>query len=255
MKSRRLPFLSLAALAAAAALARADAPVPPEWSLPGSATHHQVPPPAGFRRATTTFDAPLGIFAGQSDIGTALVPGSASFDAASGRYTIQSAGYNIWYFRDEFRFLWRRMAGDASLAATIRFPNPDGYSDRKVVLIVRQDLDDDSKEAMAALHGGGLIHLATRPAKGADLREAFQIQGAPGTAEVPIRIGIEKRGDAFTLYLSRHGEPMHAEGSPAMVHFDEPYYIGIGFTSHQPVTSDAAAVSDVVLENRAGAVR
>ncbi|HEY1848708.1 MAG TPA: hypothetical protein VGG37_05855, partial [Opitutaceae bacterium] len=176
MKASR-PYLLCLAAFLAAPLARADAPVVPDWALPGSATHHQVPPPAGFSRATTTFESPIGIFAGQSDIGTALVPGGASFDTAGGRYTIRSAGYNIWYFRDEFRYLWRKMAGDASLAATIRFPDADGYGDRKVVLIVRQDLDDNSKEAMVALHGAGLIHLAARPEKGADISEAQKIPG------------------------------------------------------------------------------
>lgn len=254
MKKQRLPLLPLLALLAAP-LIGADAPVVPDWALPGSATHQQVPPPAGFRRATTTFPVPIGIFAGQSDIGTALVPGGASFDPPSGRYTIESAGYNIWYFRDEFRFLWRRMSGDASLAATIGFPNAEGYGDRKVVLIVRQDLDDDSKEAMVALHSAGLIHLASRPAKGADLRANQNVPGKPGTAQVPIRIAVEKKGDVFSLFVSQHGEPLHREGAQAVVHFDEPYYIGIGFTSHQPATVDKAVVWDVVLENRAGAVR
>jgi hypothetical protein len=84
----------------------ADAPAKPqapEWAQPGSATRTQVAPPQDFRRPTTTFNTPIGIFDGQSDIGTAVVPGSASYDAASGSYTIRSAGYTIWYTRAEFR--------------------------------------------------------------------------------------------------------------------------------------------------------
>ena len=88
------------------------------------------------------------MFQGQSDIGAALVPGSASYDAASGRYNITSAGYNIWYQRDEFRFLWRKISGDVSLSANVSFPDPKGYGDRKAVLVIRQTLEDDSKEAM-----------------------------------------------------------------------------------------------------------
>jgi hypothetical protein len=81
-------------------------------------------------------------------------------DAAggTGAYTVNSAGYNIWYNRDEFRFLWKKLSGDASLAADVTFPNPKGYDDRKAVLIIRQSLDDDSKEALAGLHGRGLLH-------------------------------------------------------------------------------------------------
>jgi hypothetical protein len=147
-------------------LLRAEKPVVPDWALPGSATHKQVPPPAGFHRPTQSFELPLGIFSAQSDIGGPLYPGSATFDPAKGRYTLHSASYNIWYFRDEFRYVWKKMSGDLSLAGDIVFPNPEGYFDSKVVLIIRQDLDDDSKEIMAGLHGAGLVHLALRPEKG-----------------------------------------------------------------------------------------
>ena len=94
----------------------------PDWAQPGSPTHAQVPPPADFHRPSTNFDTPIGVFEGQSDIGSALVPGSASYDAATKQYTINSAGYNIWYSRDEFRYLWKKMSGDVSLAADVTFP-------------------------------------------------------------------------------------------------------------------------------------
>jgi hypothetical protein len=149
----------------AGAQSAAGAPQAPDWAQPGSATHAQVAPPPDFHRPSTNFTTPIGIFDGQSDIGSALVPGSASYDATSGAYTINSAGYNVWYTRDEFRYLWKKMSGDISLAADIAFPDPKGYGDRKAVLVIRQNLDDDSQEAIVALHGLGMIHLAERPEK------------------------------------------------------------------------------------------
>src|ERR1700733_11753388 len=140
----------------------AQTPEVPDWALPSSATHKQYAPPADFHRASKTFDTPIGIFQGQSDIGGALVPGSASYDAATKQYTINSAGYNIWYTRDEFRYLWKKMSGDVSLAADVTFPDAKGYGDRKAVLVIRQSLDDDSREAMIGEHGVGMIHLAWR---------------------------------------------------------------------------------------------
>jgi hypothetical protein len=248
--------LCLPLLVCAAALqARAQAPSVPDWALPGSATHQQVPPPKDFHRATTTWETPIGVFAGQSDIGSAVVAGSASFDAGTGRYTINSAGYNIWYTRDEFRYLWRRMSGDVSLAADITFPNAGGYGDRKVVLVIRQDLDDDSKEIMAGLHGAGLIHLAQRPVKGANMKEDYRVPGRPHPSAAATRIGIEKHGDLFALFVSQDGEPMHQVGSPVSLHLDGPFYVGIGFCSHLPATSDTGVVSTLLLEDSAGKVR
>ena len=90
----------------------AKTPAVPDWAQPGSATHQQVPPPADFHRPSRNFDTPIGIFQGQSDIGSAVVPGSSSYNAETKQYTITSAGYNIWYSRDEFRYLWKKMSGD-----------------------------------------------------------------------------------------------------------------------------------------------
>lgn len=256
MKSRPCPTLFALILATAPCALVAQTPEVPDWALPGSATHHQVPPPAGFHRATTTFDAPIGVFEGQSDIGAALVAGRAAYDASTGQYTINSAGYNIWYNRDEFRYLWKKFSGDVSLAADISFPNLLGYGDRKGVLVFRQDLDDDSKEMMVALHGAGLIHLAQRPTKDADIKEDFKLPNhAAAAGAPPIRIGIEKHGDIFSLYVSLAGEPMRQIGTTGTLHLEEPFYVGIGFTSHQPATPDMAVLSNVVLENTAGKVR
>ncbi|HTL69502.1 MAG TPA: hypothetical protein VL200_17700 [Lacunisphaera sp.] len=246
--------------------AGAETVAAPAWAQPGSATHKQVAPPADFHRATVVIDRPIGIFEGQAEVGAALVPGDASFDPATGSYTISSAGYNVWYTRDEFRYLWRKMAGDVSLAADIAYPDPNGYGDRKAVLVIRQSLEDDAKEAIVALHGAGMIHLAQRPTKGARVNDLeFRIGGRgsrPGGAGpdslvnvIARRIGIEKRGDSFALLVSLEGEPMHQFGPPITLHLDEPFYVGIGFCSHLPTTVDAAVLSDVVLENAAGKVR
>ncbi|HWB17989.1 MAG TPA: hypothetical protein VG538_16420 [Vicinamibacterales bacterium] len=252
-------------LGVAASLLHAQQPAVPDWAMPGSDTHTQVAPPPDFHRPSRVFDAPIGIFDGQADVGAALVPGRASFDAATGRYTIDSAGYNIWYTRDEFRYLWKRMSGDVSLAADISYPDPSGYGDRKAVLVIRQSLDDDAKEAIVALHGLGMIHLAVRPERDVRIKDTeYRIggRGRPGGASpdslvtvMAQRIGIEKRGDAFALFVSLEGEPMHQFGPPITLHLDEPFYVGIGFCSHLPVTSDTAVLSNVVLENAAGRVR
>jgi hypothetical protein len=255
MKLPRLSVSLVFLLGLAPQLLRAQAIQVPDWALPGSATHHQVPPPAGFHRPTVNFATPLGIFEGQSDVGGPLLPGSASYDAATGRYTINSASYNVWYNRDEVRYLWKKVSGDVSLAVDVAFPNPNGYDDRKALLMIRQDLDDDAKEAMTALHGAGLIHLAVRPEKDTNIKEATRLKGTDIPGSGPIRLGIEKHGDTFTLYVGRAGGPMQAVATTATLHLEGPFYVGVAFCSHVPDKSDTTVVSNVAFANEAGKVR
>ena len=268
---RVVALAALAAFSVSPALAQLAEPPPPppgmnvpDWALPQSATHKQVPPPADFHRASVTFETPIGQFDGQTDVGGPLLPGSASYDAGAKTYTINSAGYNIWYQRDEFRYLWKKLSGDASLAASIIWPNMNEFNDRKVVLIFRDSLEDDSRQIMAAQHGSGMVHIAWRPEKGAQMTDVeYRSQRQPVAAAGekgpqvfhPARFGIEKKGDAFQLYISWQGEPMHAEGAPVTFKTAGPVYVGIGFTSHLAAQASTAKVSNVVLENRAGAVR
>jgi hypothetical protein len=239
----------------ATSASQAQTPTVPAWAQPGSATHVQVAPPPDFHRPSKNFDTPTGIFEGQSDIGSALVPGSASYDAGTKQYTITSAGYNIWYSRDEFRFLWKKMSGDVSLAGDVTFPNPKGYADRKVVLVIRQNLDDDSKEAMVGQHGTGMIHLAQRLERGANMKDMQYRFGGLLAGVSAKRIGIEKHGDSIALFISLEGEPMHQFGPPMTLHLDEPFYVGIGVCSHLPDTPDTGVLSNVLLENAAGKVQ
>jgi hypothetical protein len=237
-------------------------PGTPDWAIPGSATHKQVAPPADFHRETLTLPEPLNGFT-VSEIGAPLVRGSSSF--ANGTYTVSSAGYNVWYTRDEFRYLWKTMKGDVSLAADIAFPDPSGYGDRKAVLVIRQELADDSRQVVVALHGAGMIQLAQRPEKGALTKDREFRVGGRGRPEgkspdslvndIARRIGIEKRGNKFALFVSLEGEPMTQYGPPLELELEEPFYVGFGFCSHLPDVVDTATFANLLLVNKAGKVR
>ncbi len=188
------------------AQAEINRPAVPDWAQPGSPTHKQVPPPADFHRPSRNYDTAIGIFQGQSDIGAALVPGNASYDSATKQYTINSAGYNVWYTRDEFRYLWSRMSGDVSLAGEAKLPNPEGYGDRKAMLVIRQSLDDDSKEAVVAEHGTGMIHLAQQQERNAMMTDQQFRFGGTLAKVMAKRIGIEKHGDQIALFVSLVGD-------------------------------------------------
>ncbi|MGA7342640.1 MAG: hypothetical protein WBE72_19070 [Terracidiphilus sp.] len=181
----------------------------------------------------------IGIFEGQSDVGSVIPAGSAHYELSSGVYTITSSGANLWSTTDGFHFLWKKVSGDVSLTADIDFPVKTGTHNphRKAVLIFRQTLDADSAYVDAAQHGSGLTGLQFRRTKG-DTTESIELNIDP-----PRRLRIEKRGEVFTMFVSLHGERLRQSGAAVKLHLDGPFYAGIGLSAHDPNAVETATFS------------
>ena len=113
----------------------------------------------------------VGIFDGHGDIGQNVKPGSANYDAKSHEYTLSGAGYNIWFDRDEFHFMWKKMKGDFILYTRARFVEKGVDPHRKVGWMVRQTLNGNSAHINAVVHGDGLTSLQYRKTPGANTDE------------------------------------------------------------------------------------
>jgi len=122
--------------------------------------------------------AAIGQFEGQGDVGDACdigIPGSASFDSAKKEYRITASGYNMWFNRDAFHFLYNKVEGDMVMVADINFVGKGKVAHRKAGWIVRETLDKDSAFIGAIVHGDGLIALQWRPVKGVQMSDDLEI--------------------------------------------------------------------------------
>jgi Tol biopolymer transport system component len=186
----------------------------------------------------------LGIFDGQSDVGSVTPPGTLVYDPASHVYTITAAGANLWSTVDAFHFVWKKMSGDVSLTADINFPitsgNPSPH--RKAVLMIRPTLDADAAYADATQHGSGMTALQFRRAP------AATTQDIELNIDSPRRLRLEKRGDTFTMFLSIGGEPLHQVGASIKLRLDGPFYVGIGVCSHNKDVVEKATFANVELK-------
>jgi len=194
--------------------------------------------------AAQTEGSALGVFENQSDVGSVVPPGVATYDAVSGVYTIRSAGANLWVNVDGFHFVWHKVSGDVSLTADVKLADagPGSNPHRKALLMFRQTLDPDAMYADAAVHGSGETALQYRRNKGDTTQDiAFNI-GAPQ------RMRLEKRGDTITLFLSAHGEPLHQVGASIKLHFDGEFYAGIGVCAHNKDAVEQATFAHVELQ-------
>jgi catechol 2,3-dioxygenase-like lactoylglutathione lyase family enzyme len=208
---------------------------------------------------------PGGIFKNQAEVGKANPAGTAVFDAKSGVYTIESAGTNLWNKTDAFHMVWKKVSGDVSLTADVELAAPSSANSvphRKAVVIFRQTLDVDSATAYVAVHGSGYTALQYRASKGALTQEIAFDPEAPNSnptqsraaslanmhVTAPKIVRLEKRGDTITLFVSMNGEPPHPTEASIKLHFEEPFYVGLGVASHQDGLLEKAAFSHVELK-------
>jgi TolB protein len=184
----------------------------------------------------------LGIFEHQSDVGSVVPPGT--INCASGACTLTAAGINLWSTIDGFHFAWKKLSGDFALTADIDFPDKsaDHSPHRKAVLMIRQTLDADSPYVDVAQHGSGMTALQYRRAKGANTQD-IEVK-----IDAPRRVRLEKRADVFTMFVSNHGEPLHQDGASISLHLEEPMFVGIGLSSHDPAVTEKAIFSNVDLK-------
>ncbi len=185
----------------------------------------------------------IGAFDGHGDIGVTPKAGSAEFDSATGEYKITGGGANIWATADAFQYVLKRVSGDVSITADIRFLGDGKVGHRKAVLMIRQNLEPGSAYADAAIHGDGLTSLQYRPTAGAATLETR----SPETTLRRVR--IERRGNQFTMYLGNAGDELKPAGTATVV-LQDPVYIGMGVCSHDADTLETAVFSNVKVDIR-----
>ena len=183
---------------------------------------------------------PIGIFEGRGDLGITPKTGGIEYDPATSEYRITGGGANIWAAEDAMYFAWKRLSGDVTFTADIRFVGAGAVAHRKAVLMVRQDITPGSAYADVALHGDGLTSLQFRPTAGA------QTQEIKSTVTGPTRVRIERRGNTFTVFAGKPGGELTAT-APQVVQLTDPVYVGLGVCSHDANVLETAVFSNVQL--------
>jgi len=169
---------------------------------------------------------PIGIFDHNADIGKSGNSGYSSYDTASQTYYMKGSGYNIWFNRDEFQYLYKKIAGDFILTADFAFLGKKGNGHRKIGWMIRQSLDDDAASYNAVTHGDGLTVLQWRPLRGAYMRDPEEEIFFPKKI-VYQTIQLERIGTKITMRVANPGEPLQDVGSPDMYAMQDPVYVGL----------------------------
>jgi WD40 repeat protein len=134
------------------------------------------------------------------------------------------------------------MSGDLSFSASVRWPKPGGNAHRKACLMIRQSLEPDAAYVDVAQHGVGLSALQFRATKGGNTQET------QSSFSGPARVGLEKRGDYVSFWISNHGEELHPAGGSFKLALTGPFYVGLAVSAHDDKTIEEAEFSKVELK-------
>lgn len=185
----------------------------------------------------------IGIFDKSEDIGNPKLKGGARFDPQTNKYTMSGAGYNIWFERDEFQYLYKKVKGDFTASADFEFVGNGVDPHRKVGWMVRESLDGDASHISAVSHGDGLTVLQWRIAKGEKMRDPEDEIFANSKHYMSLQ--LSRKGKNYTLMAGKKGEKLELVGSHEMEKMPDSAFLGIYICSHNPDVVEKAIFSNV----------
>lgn len=191
----------------------------------------------------------LGAFTHAADIGKPKNAGSTSYDPATKTYLLKGSGYNVWFNRDEFHYLYNKMTGDFTLTASFQLQGDTGNAHRKFGWMIRGSEDAASASVNAVQHGDGLVVMQWRGANGANMRDPEDEIFFP-TKKVFQVLQMERKGKLITMRVGNPGEPLQLVGSHASS-LPDAVLAGLFICSHDENRIEEVKVWDVKID-RAG---
>lgn len=183
----------------------------------------------------------IGMFDGHTDVGSPVKPGSATYIPQTQQYVVSGSGYNVWFNRDEFQYLWKRMSGDFILYTRAEFADRNGVKEHnKVGWMVRKSLDENSAHINAVGHGDGLTSLQFRRTTGANTEE---IRSKITHANI---IQLERKGKTYTMRVAKYGEPF-VTVQVSDIDLGEDVYVGLFVNSHNADVLETGVFRDVLI--------
>jgi TolB protein len=197
--------------------------------------------------------SPLGPFDAQMDIGHPKITGSGKYDPVTHSFDIKGSGYNIWFARDEFHFVYKRIKGDFTATANFDFTGTTGNAHRKIGWMLRESTDEKSMSINAVEHGDGLTVLQWRSANGDAMKDPDDEIFYPEKTFETVQ--LQRIGKKLIMRVGRIGEALQTVGAHDMPNMPDDALLGIFICSHDPAVTEEARVWDVHLDQPALAAK
>lgn len=182
----------------------------------------------------------LGVLTHNQDVGATKIAGGAHYNELEQSYTLSGSGSNIWFNKDEFHFAYREMSGDFIIRANMAFIGEGVDPHRKIGLMARHSLRDNSPHVISTLHGDGLTSLQYRAT----------VDGQ--TVDAPLDIThadvlqLERKGNTFTMSAAINGK-VFIEESVQDINLGDKVYVGLFISAHNADVLEQATFHNVRL--------
>lgn len=190
----------------------------------------------------------VGLFNYSADIGRPDVKGSAAFNAADSSYAIKGAGYNIWFKRDEFHYLFNKMTGDFLVSGRLKLDANGKNVHRKIGWMIRESENDEAAHISATIHGDGTVVLQWRSAEGKSMRDPEDEVRYPG--KNIERVQLERKGNLITMSVAAAEGEYTVVGSHEMQGLDKQVLAGLFLCSHDPEVLESGIASEVTVQSK-----
>ncbi len=188
----------------------------------------------------------LGLFTDHMDIGNPKNKGNAQYDKVTHTYILTGSGYNIWFNRDEFQYLFKKIKGDFTVTANFQFVGETGNNHRKIGWMIRQSTDEKSIQLGVVDHGDGLTVMQWRSLTGENMKDPEgEIFYPEKNFEV---IQLQRIGKKLIMRVGHVGESLKAVGAHIMTNMPEDALVGLFICSHDPDKIERAKVWDVHID-------
>jgi hypothetical protein len=183
------------------------------------------------------------------DVGEPEITGSTTYDPATGRYTIQAGGSDIWGAGDSMHFAYRALQGNGSI--TMRFVARSGVdptAPSKSGPMMRASIAPEAASAYLPFQGDRNMDPHYRFEDG-DGTTNFEIEnrGRIPTEGNPIWQRVERQGNRFASLISDDGRVWTSLVNAEFPNMPETVLAGIAVTKHAATSSDGPVT--VVYDN------
>lgn len=160
------------------------------------------------------------------DVGAVAAAGSASYDGASGVFTVKGSGADVWGSADEFQYVYAKMSGDGEITARVTGLDYTDWA-AKAGVMVREGLQAGARNAFAFVTPGAGIGYTRRTASGG------QTAYTSGGGQAAIWVKIRRVGTDMEMRWSKDGVNWTWFAWDRFPGLARDVYVGLGVTSHK----------------------